>query len=40
MPHKEWLKTQAIIAKLPELYKKIRELEGKLKELERRDEPA
>jgi len=40
MPHRDWLKTQAIIAKLPELYKKIRELEGKIKELERRDQPA
>jgi UDP-3-O-[3-hydroxymyristoyl] glucosamine N-acyltransferase len=40
MPHREWLKTQAIIAKLPELYKKIRELEEKIKKLERRDEPA
>jgi UDP-3-O-[3-hydroxymyristoyl] glucosamine N-acyltransferase len=37
MPHREWLKTQAIIAKLPELYKKIKELEGKIKELEGRD---
>ena len=40
MPHRDWLKTQAIIAKLPELYKKIRELEGKIKELERRNQPA
>jgi UDP-3-O-[3-hydroxymyristoyl] glucosamine N-acyltransferase len=40
MPHREWLKTQAIIAKLPELYKKIRELEEKIKKLERRDESA
>jgi UDP-3-O-[3-hydroxymyristoyl] glucosamine N-acyltransferase len=37
MPHREWLKTQAIIAKLPDLYKKIRELEEKIKNLERRD---
>ncbi len=40
MPHREWLKTQAIIAKLPDLYKKIRELQEKIKNLERRDEPA
>jgi UDP-3-O-[3-hydroxymyristoyl] glucosamine N-acyltransferase len=40
MPHREWLKTQAIIAKLPELYKKIRELEEKIKKLERRVESA
>jgi UDP-3-O-[3-hydroxymyristoyl] glucosamine N-acyltransferase len=40
MPHRDWLKTQAIITKLPELYKKIRELEGKIKELEGRDKPA
>ncbi len=40
MPHRDWLKTQAIITKLPELYKKIRELEGKIKELEGRDQPA
>jgi UDP-3-O-[3-hydroxymyristoyl] glucosamine N-acyltransferase len=37
MPHREWLKTQAIIAKLPELYKKIRGLEEKIKDLEGRD---
>lgn len=37
MPHKDWLKAQAIFAKLPELNKKIRELEEKVKELERRD---
>lgn len=40
MPHREWLKTQVILAKLPELYKRIKELEGKIKELEGRDEPA
>jgi UDP-3-O-[3-hydroxymyristoyl] glucosamine N-acyltransferase len=37
LPHKDWLKAQAVIAKLPELHKKIRELEEKIKELERRD---
>ncbi|MEW6162661.1 MAG: UDP-3-O-(3-hydroxymyristoyl)glucosamine N-acyltransferase [Nitrospirota bacterium] len=37
IPHREWLKAQAIFAKLPELYKKIKELEEKIKELERRD---
>ena len=37
MPHREWLKAQAVFSRLPELQKKIRELEGKIKELERRD---
>lgn len=31
MPHKEWLKANAIFAKLPELNKKIKELEEKIK---------
>jgi UDP-3-O-[3-hydroxymyristoyl] glucosamine N-acyltransferase len=38
LPHREWLKVQAIIAKLPELHWKIKELENKLKELQRRDD--
>jgi UDP-3-O-[3-hydroxymyristoyl] glucosamine N-acyltransferase len=37
MPHREWLKAQAVFSRLPELQKKIRELEGKIKELKRRD---
>jgi UDP-3-O-[3-hydroxymyristoyl] glucosamine N-acyltransferase len=37
LPHREWLKVQAVTGKLPELYKKIRELEDKLTELERRN---
>lgn len=37
IPHREWLKAQAIFAKLPELNKKIKELEEKIKELERRN---
>jgi UDP-3-O-[3-hydroxymyristoyl] glucosamine N-acyltransferase len=37
MPHRDWLKAQAVFAKLPELHKKIRELEEKIRELERRD---
>jgi UDP-3-O-[3-hydroxymyristoyl] glucosamine N-acyltransferase len=40
MPHRDWLKAQAVFARLPELNKKIRELEEKIKELERRDQPA
>jgi len=36
IPHRDWLKAQAIIAKLPELHKRIKELEDKVKELERR----
>ncbi|MEW6067851.1 MAG: UDP-3-O-(3-hydroxymyristoyl)glucosamine N-acyltransferase [Nitrospirota bacterium] len=35
IPHKDWLKAQAIFARLPELTKKIKELEDKIKELER-----
>ncbi len=38
IPHRDWLKAQAIFAKLPELYKKIRELEEKISELERRNQ--
>jgi UDP-3-O-[3-hydroxymyristoyl] glucosamine N-acyltransferase len=37
IPHREWLKAQAIFAKLPELYKKIKDLEEKIRGLERRD---
>lgn len=36
MPHREWLKAQAIFSKLPELYRKLKELEEKVNELERR----
>ncbi len=31
MPHREWLKAMAVFAKLPELNKKIKELEDKIK---------
>lgn len=37
IPHRDWLKAQAIIAKLPELHKRIKELEDKVKELEGRN---
>jgi UDP-3-O-[3-hydroxymyristoyl] glucosamine N-acyltransferase len=37
MPHKQWLRVQAIIARLPESYRKIKELEEKIKDLERRN---
>jgi UDP-3-O-[3-hydroxymyristoyl] glucosamine N-acyltransferase len=37
IPHRDWLKAQAIIARLPELHKRIKELEDKVKELERRN---
>ena len=37
MPHKEWLKAQAVFQRLPELYRKMRELEEKIIELERRN---
>jgi UDP-3-O-[3-hydroxymyristoyl] glucosamine N-acyltransferase len=33
MPHRDWLKAQAVFAKLPELKKKIEELEKKVSEL-------
>lgn len=36
IPHRNWLRAQAVFAKLPEMQKKLRELEEKLKELERR----
>ena len=36
LPHRDWLKSQAVFARLPELHKKIKELEEKIKELERR----
>jgi len=35
IPHKNWLKSQALFAKLPEIYKKIRELENKINSLEK-----
>jgi UDP-3-O-[3-hydroxymyristoyl] glucosamine N-acyltransferase len=34
IPHKDWLKAQAIFAKLPELKKKVMELEERIKKLE------
>ncbi len=37
LPHRDWLKAQAVFAKLPVLNKKIKELEEKIKELERRN---
>jgi UDP-3-O-[3-hydroxymyristoyl] glucosamine N-acyltransferase len=37
LPHKDWLKAQAVFTKLPELHKKIRALEEKIMELERRN---
>lgn len=36
IPHRDWLKSTALFAKLPELNKRIRELEEKIKILERR----
>ncbi len=36
IPHRDWLRAQAIFAKLPELNKKVKELEEKIRELERR----
>jgi UDP-3-O-[3-hydroxymyristoyl] glucosamine N-acyltransferase len=36
IPHRDWLKAQAIFAKLPELQKRLRQIEEKLKEFERR----
>jgi UDP-3-O-[3-hydroxymyristoyl] glucosamine N-acyltransferase len=33
MPHREWLKAMAVFAKLPELNKKIKELQEDVKRL-------
>jgi UDP-3-O-[3-hydroxymyristoyl] glucosamine N-acyltransferase len=38
IPHRDWLKSQAIYAKLPELHKKIKELEERIREIERRNQ--
>ncbi len=35
MPHRDWLRSQSVFPKLPELKKKVEELEKKVKELER-----
>ncbi|PKL51720.1 MAG: UDP-3-O-(3-hydroxymyristoyl)glucosamine N-acyltransferase [Nitrospira bacterium HGW-Nitrospira-1] len=37
IPHKDWLRSQALFAKLPEMYKRIIELEVKINKLERGD---
>ena len=37
IPHASWLRAQALFAKLPEIYKKIRELENKINNLEKGD---
>lgn len=34
MPHRQWLRTQAIVGRLPELYKKISQLEKQVRDLE------
>ena len=36
IPHRDWLRSVSLFAKLPELHKKIKELEEKIKVLERR----
>lgn len=36
LPHREWLKAQAVFAKLPELNKRLKEVEEKLKRMEGR----
>lgn len=36
IPHRDWLKSVSLFAKLPELHKRIKELEEKIKVLERR----
>ncbi len=38
IPHRDWLKAVAIFARLPELNKKIKELEDKIETIERRQE--
>ena len=37
LPHRNWLKSQALFAKLPELNKKIKELEERLNKIDRED---
>ena len=37
IPHRDWLRAQAVYARLPEMQKKIRELEEKIQTLERRN---
>jgi UDP-3-O-[3-hydroxymyristoyl] glucosamine N-acyltransferase len=37
IPHRDWLRAQALYAKLPEMQKRIRELEEKIQKLERRN---
>jgi UDP-3-O-[3-hydroxymyristoyl] glucosamine N-acyltransferase len=37
MPHKDWLRSQVLFAKLPEINKRLRELENKLSRLEKED---
>jgi UDP-3-O-[3-hydroxymyristoyl] glucosamine N-acyltransferase len=36
IPHRQWLKAEAVFRRLPELQRKIKELEDKISELERR----
>lgn len=38
MPHRQWLKANAIFQQLPELYRKIKELEEKIRTLEGRND--
>jgi UDP-3-O-[3-hydroxymyristoyl] glucosamine N-acyltransferase len=38
LPHRHWLRAQAIIAKLPEIYKKMSQLEKQVRELEQKSE--
>jgi UDP-3-O-[3-hydroxymyristoyl] glucosamine N-acyltransferase len=37
IPHKNWLRSQALFAKLPEIYRKFKELEERLNKLEKGD---
>ena len=37
MPHRDWLRSQVLFAKLPEINKRLRELENKLSRLEKED---
>ena len=38
LPHKEWLKATALFARLPDLQRKVKELEEKLKRLDKEEE--
>ena len=38
IPHRDWLRSISLFAKLPELNKRIKELEDMIKNIERREQ--